>query len=511
MKDHSNKTIKRVATIAGGLVIAFTLTSCNQNLCTVQDKANQLYAYYGDLYTDGVDNTGTDAEHFNQTVQIKNRQAFYSSVENNYGYSRPTKEFQAFMSNKVTEFVAEKFTIWTARGISEAESKIIAKSVAIYAGLDDTGNVSTLWGNLDSWYNLALLDPTVGVNKAPAEGYIAALKSTAESLLRNNKACLTPDGQTFTQNGSDIYMEGLTWGQAFKKFGFFQGLLTYPFGYIVHAISSHYNYAAWALVLAIFVVTILARSFTVFTTVLQARTQAKQQKIQPQIAELQKMYPNNQTDREERQQFAMAQSKLMRENKVHPFLPMLLMIVQFPIFICVWAALQSSAALATGSFFGLSLTTPVSTCFTQYKSTPGALAGIFIFIFMTIANFLSSGTGMWFNNWRTKKFGMAPVPNQNGTDPGKTMKIFSYVMMAFIIIMGWSLPVGMGVYWIFGALISIIQSLITELLHRRNRRKSGNNGDGSDLASIRRSAHHKDGPKKVVKAKTVKKEKPLWR
>jgi membrane protein insertase Oxa1/YidC/SpoIIIJ len=84
-------------------------------------------------------------------------------------------------------------------------------------------------------------------------------------------------------------------------------------------------------------------------------------------------------------------------------------------------------------------------------------------------------------------------------------------MMAFIIIMGWSLPVGMGVYWIFGALISIIQSLVTELLHRRNRRKAGNNGDGSDLASIRRSAHHKDGPKKVVKAKTVKKEKPLWR
>ena len=84
------------------------------------------------------------------------------------------------------------------------------------------------------------------------------------------------------------------------------------------------------------------------------------------------------------------------------------------------------------------------------------------------------------------------------------MKIMTYVMMAFVLFMGWSLPVGMGIYWFIGAIISILQSLLTEAIQARVRhRDAENTGDGTTLAAIRRSARHTGTNKKS--------EKPLWR
>ena len=46
----------------------------------------------------------------------------------------------------------------------------------------------------------------------------------------------------------------------------------------------------------------------------------------------------------------------------------------------------------------------------------------------------------------------------------KTMNMVSYVMLAVIIFMGFSLPAAMGVYWFIGALVSLAQSLITQAI-----------------------------------------------
>ena len=230
---------------------------------------------------------------------------------------------------------------------------------------------------------------------------------------------------------------------------------------------------------------------------------------------LQAKYPNAATDKEQKQALAMEQATLMRKAKVHPFLPLLLLIVQFPIFICVWSALQGSAALASGSFMGLALTTTVSQCFTNFAGTPGAITGIMIFLFMAIANILSSSTSLLFTSWRTKNFGNQTLPTagSQGMNPNKTMKTFSIVMMVFILIMGFSLPAAMGIYWILGSLISILQALLTEALQTRARHKlARETGDGTTLAAIRRSAHHQPGGKKADKKdKKSKSDKPLWR
>lgn len=515
MRKHNHKWFKRLAVVFSAFVAVFFLSSCTTSFCSPQDQANQMYAYLGNLYSDGVDVSDPEPND-NTSVQNQNRENLYNNLQNN-GYSRPTKAFNQYMNAKAVTFAEENQDLWVdgTLGSWEAdEAYEIAFHVAIYAGIEETDgsvSVSPLWTNYNAWYDEAIQD--LGRAAVPSDSFVTVFQSQAQSLITGNVACITPDDGIFTQNGASIYVEGKSWGEAFRDYGFFEGLLVYPFAYIIHVISQGLGETGWAQFLAILCVTLIARIIAVFSAFFQSRTQAKQMAIQPQLNKLQQKYPNANYDREQKQELAREQAVLMKKAKVHPFLPMIFLILQFPVFMCVWSALQGSASLSSGSFLGLSLTTTVSTCFTNYANTPGALTGIFIFIFMAIANILSSSTSLFFTSWRTKNFGTQSLANNQGTNPNKTMKTFSIVMMVIILFMGFSLPAAMGIYWFLGSLISILQSLLTEALQTRARHRiSASTGDGSTLAAIRRSAHHQQGSsKKERKSKKNKSDKPLWR
>lgn len=500
-----------------GIVGVFGLSSCTKSFCTNQDLANQYYAYYGDLYATSI--TLDDNNQDNTTLQNTNRSTLFASLTESSGYSRIDKVFLNFMSGKVDEFVDANYIYWTDNTLDSltdaTQAKAIAKHVAIYAGIetkdDGTKKVAAAFTNFDAWYKEAINNPEVGVLHSPSTSYVTTMKSTITKTVSSIRSCFSPVSQEFNQSGAPIYIQGKTWGQAFSEYGFFEGLLVYPFAWIVHNISSIDLTNGWMQILAIFVVTIIARLFTVISTVIQTRSQAKQQSIQPLLNQLQKKYPD-QTDPDQRRALAMEQSQLMRKNKVHPFLPMLFMIIQFPLFICVWAALQDSAALAAGNWLGLALTTPVSQCMTKYASTSGALTGIFIFVVMTVSNILSSATSLFFNSWRTKNFGTVATqtgPDGKPMDPNKTMKWMTIIMSVFVIWMGYNLPAGMGIYWLFGSLISIVQTVIMEMIQTKHRHDfTKNTGDGSTLAAVRRSAHHTASGNSGKKSKS---DKPLWR
>lgn len=532
MRTNTNRFVKRwIAPIAGTIAV-LSLSGCTKAFCTNQDKANQLFGYYGNLYANQVVDTQTVLD--DSTTELSydakklntHRSTLFSTLSEEKGLSSPDVAFLDFMDQKAKKFAEDNASLWKTGGaLASSTSNGIAKEIAwhvgIYAGIKEENGktvVGNLWQNFDAWYEEAVLDDSVGILKAPSAGWVATMKSVTATAINTNTACISPESKTFQQDGSSIYVEGKTWGQAFAEYGFLEGLFVYPFAYIIHAISTAFSNYEWAQILAIVVVTLMARIFTVISSVFQSRTQSKQAKIQPLLNELQKKYPNNATDREEKQAMAMEQARIMKKAKVHPLLPMLFMIIQFPLFICVWSALQGSAALAGGNWLGLSLTTKVSECFMNYPNTPGALTGIFIFIFMTIGNVLSSATSMFFTSWRTKNFGGAQPTrtdaNGNVMDPNKTMKTISIVMMGFVVIMGWNLPAGMGIYWFLGAVISIFQTLLMEIFQTRNRhRLAAETGDGSTLAAIRRSKHH-DKTKAEADRKGNKKsksDKPLWR
>ena len=63
-----------------------------------------------------------------------------------------------------------------------------------------------------------------------------------------------------------------------------------------------------------------------------------------------------------------------------------------------------------------------------------------------------------------------------GTNPAadqqqKTMKWMQIFMMIMIIVMGFTLPSGMGVYWLVGGLVSMLQTVITQSIMRKKKVK----------------------------------------
>ena len=536
MSKSPNKWIRRVRIALAGIVAVFGLTSCTKSFCTNQDKANQLFAYYGNIYSDNQaiddsfiddfdytdDKTGEyDREKVIKT-QNEHRATLYSSISESNNIGSLKIVYLNYRDSKAKAFANDNYHYWTDGTLGKIEdakqAKAVAYHVGIFAGIDyDVDNVtpvkvSDLWKNRDNWTNDARADSSIGILNSPSSAVLASRKDTRQKVIATNTACITPIGENFVQGHAKIYIEGKTWGQAFKEYGFLEGLFVYPFAYIVHVISEGLGRGGWAQVLAIVVITLITRLLAIASSLRQSKQQNAQQKLQPQLNQLQQLYPEASTDKEQRQQLARDQAQLRKKAKVHPRLPMIVRILQFPVFICVWSALQGSAALASGSIFGLSLTVPYSNCFTKFGATEGAWFGIVLFVFMTIANFLSSRTGLWFTSWKTKNFGsQGPVKkNEDGTivDPNKTAKYRSIGRMVIMVFMSWSVPVGLGIYWRLGAVISIAQTLIREAVAARSRHNDRKNtGDGSTLAAIRRSAHHQGSKKKEKKSS----EKPLWR
>ena len=72
-----------------GIIAIFGLSSCTKTFCTNQDKANQLYSYYGDLYATSID--VAQEEGYNTTTQNTNRETLYSSLVTSKGYSSVDK------------------------------------------------------------------------------------------------------------------------------------------------------------------------------------------------------------------------------------------------------------------------------------------------------------------------------------------------------------------------------------------------------------------------------------
>ena len=217
---------------------------------------------------------------------------------------------------------------------------------------------------------------------------------------------------------------------------------------------------------ALIVVTIIVRLVLFAATFPSTLQQQKMTALQPELAKIQAKYPNANTNQSEKQRLAQEQQALYKKNNVHPLLQMLVMVIQFPVFICVWGAMTGSAALSTGQILGLHLSSSIMSVLSNFKGWPGNggwWTALVLFILMAGSQFLSMKLPQWIQKAKSKKvarLGKNPAQAQQN----KTMNMVSYVMLAVIIFMGFSLPAAMGVYWFIGALVSLAQSLITQAI-----------------------------------------------
>ena len=350
-------------------------------------------------------------------------------------------------------------------------------------------NPNDHFATLKARNNEIITENKFGFDEGLSVNFLSLMQTNLNSQIANLRTCITVndgyyghisndplnDTVLIEGKGEDFY-EG--WGRAFSEHGFLEGLLVYPIGTMVENFAHIFGMNGYGQICAVLLATFIIRILFMLVTMPATLSQQKMSFLQPELAKLQQKYPNANTNNYEKQKMAQAQMALYKKYKVHPFSSLLVIIVQFPVFICVWNALQGSASLSRDAVLGLRLSDTiwnVLSNFTNWPSNPGWWTALVLIILMSAAQIVSMLLPQRLNKKRMKnvtKLGNSSALNQQN----RTLKITQWVMTIFIVIMGFTLPSAMGVYWFAGAIISIIQSVLLHFIFvaRQNKRDKGN-------------------------------------
>ena len=487
MKKHTKITLGIFSLLFG----VFALTSCTRSFCSPNDQAHMLYAIDSGVTTYTEDSSGaTPLEGFTgiyYTTEIKEKSTIASinaSAEKN-GFKIPSINYWHALDVEVLKMAlgGTNYSSYTYNDITKA-----LEENGYYKFADSTIGVAAkkqkIWTNWDLLNEKVRQNPNISIDECATNDYISLYKSTLNKTIANYRSCIAiKDGVygNYGPKGSTIpvYIEGKSWGYAWTINGvsIFEGLLVYPIAWLAETFCTGLSNAGaaygWPQLLSILFVTFIVRGLMLLITIKQTKSTSKMQEISPELTKIQQKYPNASTNKYEKQKLTEETQALYKKHGINPLSSILVMIVQFPVFICVWGALQGSASLSTGSFLGLHLSDSISSVLFTWSNWPDPTTGVWtalvLFLLMAAAQVFAMLLPQIIqkkNNAKVAKLGKNPTQDKNAS----TMKMFTYVMMAMIIIMGFSLASAMGVYWFVGALFSICQTLIMNAVNKRKQK-----------------------------------------
>ncbi len=527
--------MKRKAKLAlGGIALllgAVALSGCTANFCTVTDKAHILYAFdYGVTeyvaaegagentatafaYIDGakVEFTNVKYKTFSETDSEAREQIYaycktYKKIDEaatKNGIRLPSISFLTTL-DAVTlghALKASGYTTDTAKDLTVSQIMRDYKDTNAEKGVldiygylkyeDNINNKKVLWTNYTTYLDEARALVPNGYDEAPSSDYINLYKSTMNSNISAVRSCLaveTGDYGAYGPRGTAVEIQGKKWTD-WK--GLLEFLLVWPIGAFIDVLTKAFLgggiVAGWAQLLSILVVTFVVRGLMLIFTIKQSATTARMNELQPEIQKIQAKYPNSNTDNNQKQRMAAEMQRLYKKHKINPLSSIVTMIIQFPIFICVWGAMQGSAYLSSGQFFGLRFSDSISSALFNGSNWANGTAetALVLFLLMSAAQTVAMLLPQWIQKKKSKgvaKLGTNPAQQQNTN----RMKWFTYIMLAMIIFMGFSLASGMGIYWLFGALFSIAQTLIMQVVNDNKSNKNRHGGKTETVSGTRK-------------------------
>ena len=359
-----------------------------------------------------------------------------------------------------------------------------------FSGVLTTDNkgveVRSLFENLNNWnayirdeysnLGFSLLDSYA----LPTKDFTSVYQSSVNSKINAIRSCIATRPGYYGHYGPNadwrVPMQEKSWGYAWSK-GFLEGLLVYPVSWLTDtfAIGLDPSLSGFGQIWAIVFVTLIVRLLLALVSLPSTIDSQKMQALQPELAKIQAKYPNSNTNQAQKQRVAQEQANLYKRHGIKPFRQILMLIIQFPVFICVWSGLQGSSALATGEFLNVSLSDTIQqTLFnvsgTWYLNTHGWWTALVLFILMSGVQVMAMLTPRIIQKIQTKN--MAKMGRNSAQEQqNKTMKWMTIIMTGMTIFMGFMLPSAMGVYWLIGGLIQIIQTVVVQLVLAKKKRK----------------------------------------
>ena len=183
---------------------------------------------------------------------------------------------------------------------------------------------------------------------------------------------------------------------------------------------------------AIIIMTILVRVFTLPIMQRQMKSMERMRALQPQLKELQEKY------KEDRQKLSEEQMKMYKREGVNPLGGCLPMLLQFPVFIGLFYALQSSIELRHAPFFGYiqDLSAPATLFTIPGIELPIRLLPLFMGASMVLQQRLTPMT----------------------MDPAQARMMMT-VMPVMMTVLFYQFPSGLVLYWMVSNLLGIAHQI----------------------------------------------------
>ena len=203
---------------------------------------------------------------------------------------------------------------------------------------------------------------------------------------------------------------------------------------------------------AIILLTIAIRLIFTPLSIKALVSQKELSRLQPKIKELQDKHKND------KQALGQATMALYKENKVNPFSGCLPLLIQLPVLIALYSALNSGLKPESLSALYSFISHPVAikqTAFglidlTQKSAILAVLAGTLQFI----------------QSKKSVSFQSPASSNEAPSAAFQMSKQMLYFFPVMVIIIAWNLPAGLTIYWVAATVFSIFEQLYINRKYR---------------------------------------------
>lgn len=210
--------------------------------------------------------------------------------------------------------------------------------------------------------------------------------------------------------------------------GIWNTIFVYPLSWIITKIAEIFNESYG---LSIVIVTVIIRLLILPLSMKQIKSSRAMQEIQPQLKEIQKKYSSK--DAKTQQKLQQETMQLFQRNGVNPLAGCFPIIIQMPVLIAMYHAINRTTEISEHTFLWFQLGSP------DYI-LPILTAG---FTFLQQKLMMSTNTSM-----------------QSNPQMAMQMNLMLYIMPIMIGVMAFFFPAALALYWVTGNIFMVLQTLL---------------------------------------------------
>lgn len=241
-------------------------------------------------------------------------------------------------------------------------------------------------------------------------------------------------------------------------YGPFYAIFVWPFAMIL--LYFMYATRSWPVglnaLVGIFLILLIIRIITLAVSARSMLQSEKMTEIQGKVAEINAKYKDAK-DLQAKQKKQLEIQAIYRKHNISPFGAMEQIFITLPIFLIIYRIVSVLRPLKFSIIFDAwDLTkSPISEIFSNFTTTGWPY--IFFLILLIPAQFLSQSIPRYLAKKRSKNATTVGVKNNSAMKKNKTINLVMSIFMAVVTVISAS---GIGLYWFFSALFSMVQSII---------------------------------------------------